>query len=57
MPKFVRFCYVCKKHVTMNADNQGAAAHEFSKFGHDDEKVAKLQRGMSGKTGVLNTKP
>lgn len=53
MPKFTKFCFVCKEHIEIDAETEKAANQVFSKTGHDDVKTNKLQRGFCGKPGDL----
>jgi len=48
MATFKFFCYICKQHVEVSADNAGDAQQKFHGNGHSDIKVKALKRGLVG---------
>lgn len=44
--KHTLFCYICKKHIDVEADNKKDAIQKFEAFGHDNTKVDRLKKDL-----------
>jgi hypothetical protein len=40
------FCYICKKHIVVEADKKKDAIQRFELFGHDNKKVRELSKDL-----------
>ena len=40
------FCYICKKHIVVEADKKKDAIQRFELFGHDNTKVRELDKDL-----------
>lgn len=44
--RYTQFCYICKRHIEVEADNKKDAIQKFLSLGHDDTKVRELKRDI-----------
>lgn len=44
--KHKMFCYICKKHIELDAEDKKDAIQKFDSFGHDNKKTNYMSKDL-----------